>query len=347
MRDFERALKKKIRKEVPDLKAIAPSIAIEVHQKGELKAHMMIGKTYRYYDLASLTKILFTATAWIRWVSQSDFDLNLPAFYFLPWWRHRNVTIAELMTHSAGLTWWQPFYKKMTGSLDPDHRWRQMKKYLCAGRPHKGRKAVYSDLDLFLLGFVLEELKQKSLLEIWQEIRSEMGLENMFFQPHNHRLHALVDYAPTEVCVWRKRPVQGEVHDENAWALGGVAPHSGLFSTVHDVSKWALALRKALIGEETPFGSSAVAQAFTARQLKKSKGDWGYLFMKPSEKSSAGRYFCHKAYGHTGFTGTSVWMDPIQDLIVVILSNRTFPTRDNEAFKALRPRLHDWICELL
>ena len=347
MRDFERALKKKIRKEVPDLKSVTPSLAIEVHRKGELKAHMTIGDTYRYYDVASLTKILFSASAWMRWVSQSDFDLHLPAYYFLTWWRHRSVTVAELMTHTAGLTWWQPFYKKMKGANEPDHRWPQLQRYLRAGKPHKTKKAVYSDLDLFLLGFVLEELKQKSLLEIWQEIREDIGFENMFFQPNNHRIHAQADYAPTEWCGWRKRLIQGEVHDENAWALGGVAPHSGLFSTIHDVSKWALTLRRALNGEETAFGSPEVVKQFTERQIKTTKGDWGYLFMKPSLKSSSGRYFSRHSYGHTGFTGTSIWMDPTQDLIVVILSNRIFPTRENEAFKELRPRLHDWICELL
>jgi serine-type D-Ala-D-Ala carboxypeptidase len=350
MRDFERALKKKIRKEVPDLNSIAPSLSIEVHRKGELLAHMIMGESYRYYDLASLTKILFSATAWMRWVGQSDFDVHLPAYYFLTWWRHRKVTVHDLMTHSAGLSWWQPFYKKMKGSLEPSHRWPQLAAYLRGGRPVKTRKSIYSDLDLFLLGFLLEELKQKSLLEIWEEIRAEIGLENMFFHPHNHLIHAKGDYAPTEQCPWRHRTLQGEVHDENAWALGGVAPHAGLFSTIHDVSKWALALRKALRGSETAakmFGSMEAAQMFTDRQLKRSKGDWGYLFMKPSIKSSSGLYFSQQSFGHTGFTGTSLWMDPVKDLIVVILSNRVHPTRDNLAFSQLRPLLHDWICELL
>jgi CubicO group peptidase (beta-lactamase class C family) len=347
MRDFEKQLKRKIRREAPNLSDIVPSLAIEVHRKGELKAHVTLGRPYRYYDLASLTKIIFSATAWTRWVSQSDFDLKLPPFYFLPWWRNRRVTVAELMTHSAGLNWWQPFYKKMHGPNHFGQRWPQLQKYLLSHKPKKSRNAAYSNLNLYLLGFVLEELKQKSLLEIWQEIQNDMALENLCFHRDNHFLHARQEYAPL-FCPWREKMIQGEVHDPTAWNLGGIAPHAGLFASVHDVSKWALTLRKALLGEATAFGSSDVAREFVKRQISKSKGDWGYLFMQKSVRDSAcGRHFSKASFGHNGFTGTSVWIDPVQDLIVVILGNRTNPTHENLAFAKLRPKLHDWICELL
>jgi CubicO group peptidase (beta-lactamase class C family) len=340
MRDFEKQLKNKIQKEIPNLAEIVPSLAIEVHRKGELKANFTIGKPYRYYDIASLTKVVFSATAWMRWVSQSDFDLQLQPFYFLPWWRNRRVTVAELMTHSAGMNWWQPYYKKMRGPNHFHQRWPQLKKYLVSRQPKKSRKALYSNLNLYLLGFVLEELKQKSLLEIWREIQTDLMLENSTFNIDNRLFYGKQEYAPTTL--------QGEVHDPTAWNMGGIAPHAGLFASIHDVSKWGLTLRKALRGESTAFGSPEVVRQFVKRQIPRSKGDWGYLFMQKSAQDSAcGRRFSKSSFGHNGFTGTSFWMDPVQDLSVVILGNRTNPTHENLAFAKLRPKIHDWICELL
>lgn len=347
MRDFERALKRRLKSHVPDLGAVTPGLVIEVIKRGEVKAHLRIGQTYQYYDLASLTKIIFSATAWMRWMAKSGFDERLPAYYFLPWWRHRSVTVKSLLTHSAGLTWWKPYYRHLRGPLTPESRWRQLPEFL-TGRPGTTRKAVYSDLDLFMLGFVLEELEQKSLLQIWNEIRADFNLEHTQFNEGNRPHHARALYAPTELCPWRERKMQGEVHDENAWALGGVAPHAGLFSDVGDVTKWALHLRKALRGESSLFGGGDTAKAFTERQISRTVGDWGYLFMKPSQTNpSCGRSFSKKSFGHTGFTGTSLWIDPVRDLIVVILSNRIDPTRLNRRFLHLRPQIHDWICELL
>src|SRR5262245_35032754 len=98
MRNFERNLKNKIRYEIADLSEITPGLHIEVIRKGEVRANLRIGDTYQYYDLASLTKILFSATAWTRWVSKSDFDLNLPAYFFLTWWHHRKTSVKSLMT---------------------------------------------------------------------------------------------------------------------------------------------------------------------------------------------------------------------------------------------------------
>ncbi len=348
IRSFESALRKKIRSGVPDLKSVTPGMVIDVYKKGEPLVHLRMGRTYHYYDLASLTKILFTATAWMRWVAKSDFNLKLPAYYFLTWWRHKEVQVRSLLTHSAGLSWWRPYYTFLRGTHDFESRWPQMIEHLKRGRPHPGTKAVYSDLDLFMLGFLLEEMEQKSLPEIWSDVRHALGLEHTDFNAGNKPRHARRLYAPTEDCPWRGHVMQGEVHDENTWALGGVAPHAGLFAPPHDVSKWALTLRKALRGETHLFGSQKVVEAFTERQLSKARGDWGYLFMKPSAKgSSCGRHFSRQSFGHTGFTGTSIWMDPVRDLIVVILSNRVHPTRQNSAFVQLRPRIHDWICELL
>jgi CubicO group peptidase (beta-lactamase class C family) len=348
LRNFERALAKQIKSQVPNLKDITPSLAIEVYKKGKLCGHVSLGKSYRYYDLASLTKIMFTATAWMRWIEKSDFDVNLPVYWFLPWWRHKKTTVQQLLTHSAGLHWWRAYYKVLHGPHNFAHRWPQLQMEVAKGRPKPGVKSVYSDLDLFLLGSLLEELEQKSLPDLWHEIAEEFSLEDVRFHQGNRAAHARKLYAPTEDCEWRGRILQGEVHDENTWALGGVAPHAGLFASLHDVSRWALLLRKALRGEFTGFGSREIVETFTSRRIPRRKGDWGYLFMKPTLRvASCGSYFSARSFGHTGFTGTSVWMDPVHDVIVVILSNRVNPTRENREFIKLRPLLHDWIMELL
>jgi CubicO group peptidase (beta-lactamase class C family) len=250
------------------------------------------------------------------------------------------------------MEWWQPFYKHLHGSLEPNRRWRQLQRLLESMRPKQpGKKSVYSDIDLFLLGFLMEELKQKDLLTLWREVQDGLRLDRMHFHPFNRPVFDRRCYAPTEALhdeVLQGKVLQGEVRDENARALGGVAPHAGLFSGIDDVSRWALQLRKSFLGSErTYFGSPAVVRYFVSRRLPKSKGDWGLCFMKPSQgRASCGKYFSSKSFGHTGFTGTSLWMDPVQDLIVIILSNRVHPTRENRKFVAFRPVLHDWICEL-
>jgi len=161
------------------------------------------------------------------------------------------------------------------------------------------------------------------------------------------RNYAKNKYAPTERCAWRKRVLQGEVHDENAFALGGIAPHAGLFGRIEDVSQWALEIRKALNGQSTMCEKKWL-QKFVRRQIPAKQGDWGWLYMKPTRgQASCGRYFSSSSFGHTGFTGTSLWFDPKKDLIVVVLSNRVHPTRQNRAFVTLRPMIHDWVVQAL
>jgi CubicO group peptidase (beta-lactamase class C family) len=141
--------------------------------------------------------------------------------------------------------------------------------------------------------------------------------------------------------------LQGEVHDENAWALGGVASHSGLFGDVQSVSNWALYLREAVLNGTRQL-SPSVARLFSKRSLPKEKGDWAVGFMMPSaEGSSAGHRFSKSSIGHTGFTGTSFWWDPKADILVVLLSNRVYPTRENASFVKLRAVIHDMIYEEL
>jgi CubicO group peptidase (beta-lactamase class C family) len=331
-----------------DLAAITPGVVVDVHRRGKRVGLVRTGRTYPYYDLASLTKILFTGSRAMMHFSENPRELGQNLREVLPWWKHRATTPFGLMSHSAGLEWWLPMYQRLRGPVKPGPRWAQMKKQLAKVKPARRERAVYSDIDLWMMGAYMEARLDMPLLEMWDETRDRLKLKNLFFHPGNKPKHARAKYAPTEDCTWRGRVLQGEVHDENCWALGGVAPHAGLFGDIKSVSDWGLKLRAAWRGDYEGFGSRKMVQYFTGRRLPRAVGDWGLCFMKPSRpKASCGKYFSVRSFGHTGFTGTSLWFDPAQDLLVVILSNRVHPTRENASFLQLRPQIHNWVCESL
>lgn len=342
------AFEKKLAKRFPaDLASITPGVVVDVHVKGRRIGQIRVGETYPYYDLASLTKIMFTASQSMIYFSEFKSELDRPVKKTLDWYKHPS-TPRQLLSHTAGLEWWVPMYKKLRGPLVPEKRWAQMKKQLAKVKPAKRVKAVYSDIDLWMMGAFLEARLELPLLEQWEGLRERFDLPEIVFHPGNKPKRARGKYAPTENSPWHKRVLQGEVHDENTWALGGVAPHSGLFGDIDSVSKWGLHLREAHLGENELFGDPKMVRHFTARRVPVSKGDWGLGFMKPSRvRASAGRYFSKTSFGHTGFTGTSLWFDPKRDLLVTILSNRVHPTRENSRFLQLRPQIHDWIVESL
>jgi CubicO group peptidase (beta-lactamase class C family) len=177
-----------------------------------------------------------------------------------------------------------------------------------------------------------------------QAIFSTLGMSRSQFNPPR-RLRE--DIAPTEQdATYRKRLIWGEVHDENAWAMGGVAGHAGLFSTAPDLAAFAQMILNGGIYGHDRLLSRAIVQQFTTRVVV---GDSARTlgWDVPSEPSSSGRYFSPKSFGHTGFTGTSLWIDPERQLFVVLLTNRVHPTRANEEIRQVRPALHDAIFEAL
>ncbi|MCB0421642.1 MAG: serine hydrolase, partial [Bdellovibrionales bacterium] len=208
--------------------------------------------------------------------------------------------------------------------------------------------AVYSDLDFLVLGYYLEALYEKELVKIWEGIQEDHHLETLHFCVNNKPKFSKNRYAPTEKCPWRKKVLQGEVHDDNTWSLLGVSSHAGLFGSIHDVSRWGRELRRSYYERGKGLAPSSIVRAYCRRSLPVTVGDWGYGFMKPSRsQSSAGKHFSASSVGHTGFTGTSFWWDPQKDLMIVILSNRVHPSRKNQKFVALRPLIHDWIVQIL
>jgi len=352
---FEKKLSARIREDVPDLREITPGVVVGAWQRGRLKGVVRAGETYKYYDLASLTKLMFTATASLHYFSEHRRALGRPVREKLEWFKFR-ATPHQLLSHTAGLEWWLPVYKKMRGPMIPVLRWAQMERALARlkmRRTEKG-KAVYSDPDMWMMGAFLREAAGFELLDLWEETAGRVGVRDVFFHPGNKPRYARSLYAPTEKCPWRRRVMRGEVHDENCWSLGGVSSHAGLFGTLDGVASWGLELRKAWLaggvhrGRAGKFGDPSLVRHFTGRRIPRKVGDWGLGFMKPSRpKASAGKHFSVDSFGHTGFTGTSFWLDPKRDLMVIILSNRVHPTRKNQRFLQLRPLLHDFVVECL
>ena len=342
--------------------AATPGLVVQAYLSGRKIIDLEIGQTYPIYDWASLTKIVFSATALMFLHDEKRVRVNDPIAKWIDWFpKESRLRLRDLLSHSAGLTWWYPFYEPLsvqtTSKTTPEEAWeifgQILKRKILNDLPKQTdepKKAVYSDLDLFMLGIAMEKIAQASLYDLWSSTRERMGLNETNFLRANRAPLAKTKYAPTEHDAnWRKMSLQGVVHDENTYALKGVAPHAGLFGPISDLSRFGLLLRKAMRGEKTRgYASPETVRLFTKRSIPRAQGDWALGFMMPTKGSaSCGRHFSLQSVGHTGFTGTSLWYDPKKDLLVTILSNRVYPTRENKAFLPLRPKMHDLICESL
>lgn len=296
------------------------------------------------FDLASLTKVIATGALAMRLVDQGRLRLNDPVARWLPAWRgvdREEVTIRDLLAHAAGLTSWLPFYMDHIGRQDFE---RAICTLALEYRPRT--QSEYSDLGFILLGFIIADAGGGPLARQFSDLFSAIVPASdalTFNPPHAWRAGT----APTEVDAWRGRLLVGEVHDENAWALGGAAGHAGLFGTVAAVGRFAQVLLGTLGGvhRASPWRSETV-RTFLARA-----GDPGssralaWDTMLPT--SSCGTRMSAEAAGHTGFTGTSLWIDPAADVYVTLLTNRVHPSRENDAILRVRPMLHDAVMEAL
>ena len=328
---------------------VTPGVVLRAFSGGALVCDLRVGDTRPYYDLASLTKIVFTQQALMQAFDAGRWALDTTVGDLLPDFTHPQTRLSELLTHTSGIEWWMPFYE----SVDMDLPWLDRRRWLYAqlqGAPcNKTGRAVYSDLGFMLLGFVLEAMHRKNLLQVWQDLKARTYAgSSLDFHVDNQPVRAREQYAATELCPWRRKRLQGEVHDDNTWSLGGVSTHAGLFGSIDDLAGYGLQLRAQLLGLPGALVRSNTAQQFARRAIPVEAGEWALGFMLPSpQAASCGRYFSPRSIGHTGFTGTSLWFDPERDLLVTILSNRVYGGRENKAFLALRPQLHDWVVESL
>jgi CubicO group peptidase (beta-lactamase class C family) len=329
------------------MKDVTPGVLVRAYQNGRVVCDISVGKTYPYYDLASLTKIIFTNQVMMLAYENGAWNFDSRVKNFLNWFPSEDTRILDLLTHTSGMKWWQAFFKKIDLSSSRSERKTFIEKLLAEQSLSSEKKCVYSDLNFLTLMFFLQQIYQKDVVDIWKETK-EIFYEGttLDFSIDNIPAHQKIFYAPTEHCPWRKKLIQGEVHDENAWAMGGVSTHAGLFGSIDDVGWYALALRSQILGIARYHIRQKTALVFAERSMVAEVGDFAIGFMVPTiGASSSGAHFSPQSIGHTGFTGTSIWYDPKQDLSIVVLSNRLLYGRDNERFKNLRPQIHDWLVE--
>lgn len=289
------------------------------------------------YDLASLTKVIATTTSAMEALEAGAFALHDRVSGYLPEWRgddRSGVTIADLLEHASGLTAYLPFFRDHSGRTE-------FQRSICTLPLEYAPRtqSIYSDLGFILLAFILED-RGFPIDRISRLKARATGVSlPSFGVDSNDRVRC----APTELDLWRGRLLQGEVHDENAWVLGGVAGHAGMFGSAASVGAFAREVLGGLAGETTFARPETFARFVQKSTVPGSSRALGWDTMLPT--SSCGTRLSPRAVGHTGFTGTSLWIDPELDLYVVFLTNRVHPQRDNNAIHAVRRGLHDAVVQ--
>jgi CubicO group peptidase (beta-lactamase class C family) len=310
-------------------------------------------RTDTVFDLASLTKPLVTAALTLSLVADRQLSLDDPVGTYLPAWRDgpkAGATLRHLLTHTAGLPDWRPLYQALDSSLIATSAGKRRIVERAEHEPlvlAPGAENRYSDLGFILLGAILENLAQRPLDVLARDrLTGPLGLSSVGYLPVGHaEAHVWLagrHVAATERCAWRGRMLRGDVHDENAFAMGGVSGHAGLFGDALGVRGLVRAWREAVLGRSALWPADLTAE-FVTRQSDLGQGSWTLGWTVPTPPSTSGQFFSPRAYGHLGFTGTSVWVDPDQELTVILLTNRVHPTRDNHGIAAFRPTIHDTI----
>ena len=296
------------------------------------------------FDLASLTKPLATTLAVIKLIQQSKLELHQKIETILPPFANTqkgSITIEHLLAHNAGLPDYRPYYKLLE-RVSPDQRRSALRDFLVK-EPLEypvGERTVYSDIGFMILSWVIETISGRRLDRFaLEEVYTPLELDHLFFvdlkKPDRTK-----SFAATETCSWRKQIIQGVVHDENAYAAGGIEGHAGLFGTATEVYRLLAVLLEIYHNRlKTPIFDQDLLRLFLTKQQGFERA---FGFDTPSDtNSSCGNYFSSNTVGHLGFTGTSFWMDLEWRIIVILLTNRIHPTRTNEEIRAFRPRLHD------
>jgi beta-N-acetylhexosaminidase len=334
-----------------------PGGVLAVGYKGELIVHEFGRQTYEakspavnvdtIYDAASLTKAVATTTLVAMQVEAGRIGLDLPVSRYIPEWNdgpnpdwRKAVTIRNLLTHTSGLPGYRDYFLTL-------HSKREYIAALCR-EPLEyapGTKTEYSDLGFILLGEILERMTGKTVDELAREqIFLPLDMSSTMFNPPKNLLPRI---APTENdTTYRKQLVHGVVHDENAYAMGGVAGHAGMFSTAGDLAAFCqMMLNGGIYGHHRLLNRATVAQFTAAQAVSGNTRTLGWDV--PTENSTSGHYFSARSFGHLGYAGTSMWIDPERQLFVILLTNRVYPTRENNKITAVRPAVHDAVMEAL
>jgi len=355
-----------------------PGAVLHVSRRGETLHHAAFGQRSleperapmladTAFDLSSLTKPLATATAFMLLVKDRKVQIDERVTrFFHNFGVHgkTHVTFRHLFAHCSGLRAWRAFWKEIVRIERKEGKVnfvasRGAKEYVYEQihreRPEyeTGTRSIYSDLGFMLLGELIETVARMPLDRFCQErIFRPLGLRGLAFvdlsQLRARKIAPVAGaIAPTERCPWRQRVLCGEVHDDNAFAMGGVSGHAGLFGTAVDVAALAGRLLACWHGRDAFLPRELVRELWT-RDRTVPESTWALGWDTPSpHQSSAGTRIGTHAVGHLGFTGTSLWIDLDRDVIVVLLTNRVHPHRDNERIREVRPRVHDAVFEAL
>ena len=311
---------------------------------GDLFSHQAVTTDTRF-DLASLTKPLATALVVLDLVDDGTLSLEQPLGTLLPAAGQgalARITLRQLLNHTSGLAAWRPYFHTLK-RWPPEQRATRLMELLLGEKleADPGSRFCYSDLGYLLLGELVAVVSGQRLAAYFSKrLLNRLQIADLCFAPRSRPSPFISrQVAATEFCPWRGRLLKGQVHDDNAWILDGVAGHAGLFGTAASVGRLLSALLGAYHGEEAgPLSPAMVRHAW--RRDRQTPHGLGFDF--PAIKnSSAGGYFSFASVGHLGFTGTSFWVDLPRRITVVLLSNRVHPTRHNNAIQTFRPLLHD------
>ncbi len=339
---------------------VFPSAQLLVVKNGETILHEAYGNATldTVFDVASLTKPISTTTLLMQLTADDKIRFDDCLQTSMPQCQcdtKKTMTVKHLLSHSSGLPSWQPYYQTVpTDDIGTPSGKLQIID-ACCREPlvyETGQQSIYSDIGFILLGEMIEKITKKTLDKLFTErVALPLGLENTFFVPLNLRTyaptHSRTSFAPTEDCPWRHKVIQGQVHDQNCYAMGGVAGHAGLFSTTTDINKFITELVRCYKGGNT-FLSQEVVQRFLPFHQTLFNSTWLLGWDTPAHiNSQAGAHFSKKSIGHLGYTGCSMWIDLEKDFWIVLLTNRVHPTTTNEKIKSFRPYLHNLIFESL
>ena len=318
------------------------------------------------FDLSSLTKPLATTTAFMLLVQERKVRLEDRVTRFFPNFGvhgKTHVTFRHLLSHCSGLPAWRPYDREIVRierSGRPNFVASHGAKEFVYEQIHRerpeyevGTRSLYSDLGFMLIGELVEFMTRRPLDRYcFDRLFRPLGLRSTafvdLFELRARKLSPITGMiAPTERCPWRGRVLCGEVHDDNAYAMGGVAGHAGLFSNARDIDVLVNRLRACYRGEDD-FIASEVVREFWTRDGTVPDSTWALGWDTPSPaQSSAGTRIAAHAVGHLGFTGTSIWIDLERDVHTILLTNRVHPRRDNDRIREVRPRVHDAVFEAL
>jgi len=307
------------------------------------------------FDLASLTKPLATTLSILTLMKEGalapdDRYADISSFTIPP--DKQNITLAHLLSHSSGLAPYKPYFKHFSPDGAKSAGKQLVQRILQAPLEYAtGTDCRYSDLGFILLGDLIKQISGQPLHHFFREqIARPLHLNrDLFFLPPDvEKTFHHNQFAATERCGWRKRILQGEVHDEHCFLMGGVAGHAGLFGTIGGVLRLCTAILDSWQGEgqsNLPISGTTLRMALQRQYPTRS---WCLGFDTPSKGyTSAGRYLARQSIGHLGYTGTSFWIDPVKETILILLTNRVHPSRENKKIREFRPWFHDRVMEFL